>query len=165
MCNQPQSAKTFLLTCASNKDSNQPAQPRSLIRVFAVHINKLCIFVFGYLNWVQWSAEANRCRLHLPYLTLSIGFAIAPETLYETLLEFVIAPETLYETILEFVIAPEALYETSIEFIIAPEALYETIIEYVLAPEALHETILEFVIAPETLYETILVCHCSGSTL
>ena len=32
--------KPYLLTCAPNEDSNQPAHPRSLIRVFVVRIKK-----------------------------------------------------------------------------------------------------------------------------
>ena len=38
----PEREKTYLLTCASNKDSNQIAHPRSLIRVFVVRMKKLC---------------------------------------------------------------------------------------------------------------------------
>ena len=36
--NEPQRKKTYQLTCAPNEDSNQPAHPRSLIRVFVVKI-------------------------------------------------------------------------------------------------------------------------------
>ena len=39
--NGPQCEKTYLLTCAPNEDSNQPAHPRSLIRVFVVRMKTL----------------------------------------------------------------------------------------------------------------------------
>ena len=38
--NEPQCEKTYLLTCAPNEDSDQPARPRSLIRVFVVRMKK-----------------------------------------------------------------------------------------------------------------------------
>ena len=38
--NEPEHDKTHIITCAPHKDSDQPAHPRSLIRVFA---NALCI--------------------------------------------------------------------------------------------------------------------------
>ena len=38
--------KTYLLACAPNEDSNWPAHPCSLIRIFIVHTKKLCII--GY---------------------------------------------------------------------------------------------------------------------
>ena len=41
--NEPQREKTYLLTCALKEDSDQPAHPRSLIRVFVVRMMKLCI--------------------------------------------------------------------------------------------------------------------------
>ena len=43
---EPQREKVYLLPCAPNKDSNQPADPGRLIRVFVVHMKKVCIF--GY---------------------------------------------------------------------------------------------------------------------
>ena len=58
--NEPQREKTYLLTYAPNEDSNQPAHPRSLIRVFVVRMNKLCIL--GYpkrAQWRFWSDCAN----------------------------------------------------------------------------------------------------------
>ena len=36
--NKPQCQKTYLLTCAPSKDSDQPAHSRSLIRIFTRHI-------------------------------------------------------------------------------------------------------------------------------
>ena len=39
---EPQREEIYLLTCALNEDSNQPAHPHSLIRVFVVHMKKLC---------------------------------------------------------------------------------------------------------------------------
>ena len=44
----PQHEETYRLTCAPNKDSDQTAHPRSLIRVFVVRMKKLCIL--GYPN-------------------------------------------------------------------------------------------------------------------
>ena len=40
--------RNVVLTCAPNEGSNQPAHPRSLIRVFIVRMEKLCIL--GYPN-------------------------------------------------------------------------------------------------------------------
>ena len=40
---KPQRDETYLLTCVTNKDSNQPAHLRSLIRVFVVHMKTLCV--------------------------------------------------------------------------------------------------------------------------
>ena len=42
--------KTSFLTCASNEDLNQPARPCSLIRVFVINLNKLCILL-RYPKW------------------------------------------------------------------------------------------------------------------
>ena len=39
--NEPKREKTYLLTCTPNEDSNQPAHPRSLIRVFYVRMEKI----------------------------------------------------------------------------------------------------------------------------
>ena len=36
----------YLLTCATNEDSNQPAHPRSLIRAFVVRMKKFCIISY-----------------------------------------------------------------------------------------------------------------------
>ena len=47
---ETQSESTYLLTCASNEDSDQPAHPRSLISVFVVRMKKHC--TLGYLNKV-----------------------------------------------------------------------------------------------------------------
>ena len=44
--NEPKWGKAYLPTCAPNEDSDQPAHPRSLIRVFVVRMKKLCIL--GY---------------------------------------------------------------------------------------------------------------------
>ena len=58
--NEPQRQKTYRLTCAPKKDSDQPAHPRSLIKVFVVRMKKLCIP--GYPKCVQgrfWSGCAN----------------------------------------------------------------------------------------------------------
>ena len=71
----PKREKTYLITCAPNEDSNQPAHPRSLIRVFAVRMTKLCIL--GYptcAKWRFWSACANaQADLNLHWAHLSKG--------------------------------------------------------------------------------------------
>ena len=46
--NEQQCEETNLLTCAPNEDSNQPAHPRSLIRVFIV-----CMKKFGILGYAK----------------------------------------------------------------------------------------------------------------
>ena len=55
--NELKREKTYLLTCASNEDSNQPAHPRSLIRVFIVRMRKL--FILGYPKWAQWRIRSD----------------------------------------------------------------------------------------------------------
>ena len=49
--NELQCEKTYRLTCALNKDSDQPALTRNLIRVFIVRMKKLCIH--GYTKSAQ----------------------------------------------------------------------------------------------------------------
>ena len=44
--------KTYLLTCAPNEDSDEPAHPRSLIIVFVVRVVLRCIL--GYPKCAQW---------------------------------------------------------------------------------------------------------------
>ena len=39
---EPQCEKMYLLPCAHNEDSNQPAHSRSLIRVLVVRMKKVC---------------------------------------------------------------------------------------------------------------------------
>ena len=43
---EPQCEKTYILVCVPNGDSNQPAHPRSLIKVFVVSTETFCIL--GY---------------------------------------------------------------------------------------------------------------------
>ena len=55
-----QHEKTYILQCAPNEDSDQPAHPRSLIRVFDVRMKKLCILTFPKsAQWRFWSDCAN----------------------------------------------------------------------------------------------------------
>ena len=65
----------YLLTYASNEDSDQPAHPRCLIRVFIVRMKKLCIL--SYLKCAQcrfWSDCANvQADLNLRWSHLSEG--------------------------------------------------------------------------------------------
>ena len=48
---EPQRKTTNPLTCAPNEVSDQPAHSRSLIRVFVVHMKKLC--TLGYPEFAQ----------------------------------------------------------------------------------------------------------------
>ena len=58
--NEPQHEKTYRLTCASNENSNQPALPRSLIRVFVVRMKTVCILSYPKcVYWRFWSDCAN----------------------------------------------------------------------------------------------------------
>ena len=50
--------ENVLLTCASNKDSNQSAHPRSLIRILSVRMKKLC--VLRYPKCAQWRYWSTR---------------------------------------------------------------------------------------------------------
>ena len=72
----------FFLTFADNEDSNQPARPRSLIRVFIVRMNKLCIL--GNPKCAQWrfwsdcanaQADLNLCWASMSEITLSVVVA------------------------------------------------------------------------------------------
>ena len=58
--NELQCSKRYLLTCATSKISHQPAHLHNLIRVYDVHVKKLCIL--GYSKWAQrrfWSDCAH----------------------------------------------------------------------------------------------------------
>ena len=72
---EPQRQTTYLLTCAPNENSDQPAHPRSLIRVFAVHRKKL--WIIGYPLCALWrflSDCANaQADLNLPWAHMSEG--------------------------------------------------------------------------------------------
>ena len=48
--NESQREKMRLLTCAPDKDLNNPVNPRYLIRALVARMKKLCIL--GYPNWV-----------------------------------------------------------------------------------------------------------------
>ena len=54
----PQRMKPNRLTSAPNEDSDQPAHPRMLIRVFVVLMKKLCIL--GYPKAANAQADLNR---------------------------------------------------------------------------------------------------------
>ena len=53
----PKWEKSYLLTCASNEDSDQPAHPRSLIWVFIVRMKIPCIH--DYPKCVKWRFWSN----------------------------------------------------------------------------------------------------------
>ena len=57
---EPPREKTHLLISAPNEDSNQPAHPCSLTRVFDIRLKKLCILVYpNCAQWRCWSDCAN----------------------------------------------------------------------------------------------------------
>ena len=71
---EPAHDKTYNKTCATSEDSDQPAHPRSLIRVFA---DRICLLQpVGYPKrdkgeplpyWVDVQADLSLCWLHRPY--------------------------------------------------------------------------------------------------
>ena len=67
--------KTYLLTIASNEDLDQPAHPRSLIRVSVVRIKKRCILVNPKNTQRRfWSDCANaQTDLNLRWALMSRG--------------------------------------------------------------------------------------------
>ena len=58
---EPQREKTYLLKCAPNEDSNQPAHPCSLIKDFVVRMKKPCIL--GYPKCDQWRFWSDCARM------------------------------------------------------------------------------------------------------
>ena len=72
---EPQREKTYLVTCEPNEDSNQPAHPRCLIRVFVVRMKKLCILAYPKCGqWRFWSDCANaQADLNLRWPHMSEG--------------------------------------------------------------------------------------------
>ena len=69
---EPQCDRTYLLTCAPNKDSNQSAHPRSLNRVSIVRIKKFCILDYPKcaqqrfrLACANAQADLNLCWAHM----------------------------------------------------------------------------------------------------
>ena len=75
---ESQREKTYLLISASSKDRNQPTRPRSLIRVFVIRMETLCIL--GYPKCAQWrfwsacanaQADLNLRWAHIPEVTFS----------------------------------------------------------------------------------------------
>ena len=57
---EPEHEKTCPLTCAPNEDSDQPAHPHSLIRVFVVCEKTLCSLCYRKCaQWRVWSDCAN----------------------------------------------------------------------------------------------------------
>ena len=75
---EPLRQKMYLLTCASNEDSIQPAHPRSLIRVFVVRMEKLCTLVYPKCAELRfWSdcpdiqADLNLYWVHMSKSMLS----------------------------------------------------------------------------------------------
>ena len=52
MKHEPQRENTYRLTGGSNEDSNQPAHPRRLVRVFVVLMKT--VYILGYQKCAQW---------------------------------------------------------------------------------------------------------------
>ena len=73
--NQPQHEKMYLLTCAPNEDSNQPAQPRSMIRVVVVRMKNICLLDSPkFAQWSFWSDCVNvQFDLNLRWAHMSKG--------------------------------------------------------------------------------------------
>ena len=75
---ETQSESTYLLTCASNEDSDQPPHLHSLVRVFVVRMKKHCIL--RYLNkgpgedsdCVNTQADLNPRWAHTSERTFSV---------------------------------------------------------------------------------------------
>ena len=90
----PQYAKTYLLTYASNEDSNQSALLRSLTRVFVVRMTEVCIL--GYPNTpsedsdqpartrrlIRIFAWRGRICLKVRFLTLRLKYSVFSLTGY-----------------------------------------------------------------------------------
>ena len=66
---EPANAKTYNKTCATSEDSDQPAHPRSLIRVFADRKCLLQPIQRGTKGnpWVDIQANLSLCRSHRSY--------------------------------------------------------------------------------------------------
>ena len=75
-CFEPQREKTYLVTCGPNEDSNQPAHPRSLIRVFVVRLKKLCIL--GYPKCaMKILIRLRELHLQFPIVSFSLFFFVS----------------------------------------------------------------------------------------
>ena len=63
---EPQCEKTYIQTCAPNKDSNQPVHLCRLVRLFVVHMKKLCIFAIQNVPSEDSDyADLNLCWVHM----------------------------------------------------------------------------------------------------
>ena len=83
---EPQCDKTYLLRCVPNEDSDQRAHSRSLIRLFVIRFEKLCIL--GYPNMCKrkilirvricagWSESSLAARLMVRFQTLRIEYSL-----------------------------------------------------------------------------------------
>ena len=60
---EPQREKTYLLTCVPDKDSNQPAHPRSLIVVIVVFMKKLASLAIQNAPSEDSDQTARLCSL------------------------------------------------------------------------------------------------------
>ena len=63
--------RTNIRTCEPNDDSNQPALPRSLIRVVVFHMTKLCILSYLETRPVKILIRLHESDLNLRWVNLS----------------------------------------------------------------------------------------------
>ena len=80
--NEPAHDKTYNRTCATSEDSDQPAHPRSLIRVFA---DRMCLLQPpGYpkrdkrkplSHWMDVQADLSLCWSHRSYYRFCLALA------------------------------------------------------------------------------------------
>ena len=60
-----QCRKTYLLTCASNKDSNQPAHPCSVTRVFFFRMKTFLIFSYSTAHPVKHMVSLRKYQANM----------------------------------------------------------------------------------------------------
>ena len=80
---EPQREKTYHLTCAPKDDSNQPAHPRSLIRVFVVHaITKTYLYNFDPLKPHFYIVKLGFTGVYIIFLiaaqNIDCGYSLEP---------------------------------------------------------------------------------------
>ena len=69
--------KTYSLTCVPNKDSNQPAHPQSLNRVFVVCKKELCILFYPKCTQWRFGVFAARTCLKVYFMMLQLIYSTA----------------------------------------------------------------------------------------
>ena len=83
--NEPQCMKTYLLTCAPNEYSNEPAHPYSLIRVFVVRVKKRSILGYPICDLWRFRSDCANTQadlnLHKAYISEVTFLGVAAETI------------------------------------------------------------------------------------